>query len=364
MTFAISIDGSAWRAHTAAIRDRVHGAEAALIPVVKANGYGLGQALLATESGALGVRAIAVGTIFEVDSVVEHFSGDIIVLEPVDPRDTTAAQRWAELAASDIAARLIATVSSSRGLDLVIDTFAHPRILLEGLTSMRRFGFEGPKLREAWKHAITVAGEGRLRLHGLSVHLPFEPNSEDLDEILQLADEVSEFDPAPHIMLSHVDVKKLEILRRHNPNLRFSLRIGTSLWLGDRSFLHASGTVLAVHRLMRGTPFGYHHRKSGSNGTIIVVSGGTSHGVALHAPSQALTIRQRVVAAGLGLLNAGGRVKSPFMLGKVPLWFAEPPHQLVSMLWLPDHTEPPAVGSTLPATIRYTITHADAVTVD
>lgn len=363
MTFAISIDGDAWRAHLQSVRDRVHGAGAALIPVIKANGYGLGQRLLATEATKLGVRAIAVGTVYEVDSVVTDFHGDIIVLDPIDPRDEAAAARWSELSQSELGPRLIATVATSRGLDLVIDTFAHPRILLEGQTSMRRFGFEGPRLREVWKHAAQAVAEGRLRLHGLSVHLPFEPNSADFDEILQLADEVADVDPVSHIALSHIDVQQLEILRRHNPNLHFSLRIGTSLWLGDRSFLQAHGTVLAVHRIERGQSYGYHHRKTGSNGSVVVVSGGTSHGIALHAPSQALTLRQRIVAAGLGLLNAGGRVKSPFMLGKVPLWFAEPPHQLVSMLWLPSHTEPPAVGTELPAQVRFTITHADDVRV-
>ena len=361
MTFSITIDGEAWRAHTHAVRDRVHGAEAALIPVIKANGYGLGQQLLAAEATRLGVRAIAVGTVYEVDSVVSDFHGDIIVLDPIDPRDEAATTVWAGLSQSELGPRLIATVATSRGLDLVIDTFAHPRVLLEGQTSMRRFGFEGPRLRETWKYAAQAVAEGRLRLHGLTVHLPMHPNSGDFDEILQLADEVADVDPVSHIMLSHIDVQQLEILRRHNPNLRFSLRIGTSLWLGDRSFLHTTGTVLAVHRVMRGQTYGYHHRKAGSNGSLVVVSGGTAHGVALHAPSQALTLRQRIVAAGLGLLNAGGRVKSPFMLGKVPLWFAEPPHQLVSLLWLPSHTEPPAVGSMLPAQVRYTITHADDV---
>lgn len=361
MTFAISIDSAAWRQHTAAVRDRVHGAEAALIPVVKANGYGLGQALLAEESARLGLRAIAVGTVFEVDSVATGFAGDIIVMEPIDPRDPIAAAKWAALAAAETGPRLIATVANSRGLDHVLDTFAHPRVLLEGMTSMRRFGFDGPRLRDAWQYASQAVAEGRLRLHGLSVHLPMQPRNEDFDEILQLVDEIG--DDSAHVLLSHVDVAQLEILRRHNPQLRFSLRIGTTLWLGDRGFLTAEGTVLAVHRVNRGQSFGYHHRRTGSNGAIVVVSGGTSHGIALHAPSQALTLRQRVVAAGLGLLNAGGRVKSPFMLGKVPLWFAEPPHQLVSMLWLPSHTEPPAVGSTLPANVRYTITHADDVRV-
>lgn len=363
MTFSISIAGDAWRAYTNSVRDRVHAAEAALVPVIKANGYGLGQQLLAAESARLGIRAISVGTIFEVSSVASAFLGDIIVMEPIDPRDEVAARKWAELSHSELGPRLIATVATSRGLDLVIDTFEHPRVLLEGLTSMRRFGFEGPKLREAWKHAAAAVSDGRLRLHGLTVHLPLQPRSEDFDEILQLADEIADFDTTAHIMLSHVDVSQLEILRRHNPALRFSLRLGTSLWLGDRSFLTAQGTVLSVHRVKRGQTFGYHHRRAGSDGFVVVVSGGTSHGIALHAPSPARTIRQRLVALGLGVFNAGGRVKSPFVWKQTPLWFAEPPHQLVSMLWVPAHTEPPQVGAVLAATVRYTITHADEVSV-
>lgn len=361
MTFSISIAGNAWRAHTNAVRDRVHGADAALIPVIKANGYGLGQALLAAEATRLGVRAIAVGTVFEVESVTADFHGDVIVLEPVDPRDEVAASTWATLAKSELGSRLIATVATSRGLDLVIDTFAHPRVILEGLTSMRRFGFEGPKLRDAWLHAAHAVADGRLRLHGLTVHLPLQPNSADFDEILQLADEIADIDTTAHIMLSHIDVPQLEILHRHNPNLRFSLRMGTSLWFGDRSSLSAHGTVLSVHRVQRGQTFGYNHRKAGANGFVITVSGGTSHGVALHAPSPVRTIRQRLVALGLGAFNAAGRVKSPFVWKGAPLWFAEPPHQLVSLLWVPGHVEPPNVGAHLAATVRFTITRADDV---
>ena len=76
MTFSISIAGDAWRSHTQQVRDQVHGAEAALIPVIKANGYGLGQALLAQEATRLGVRAIAVGTVFEVESVAADMDSD------------------------------------------------------------------------------------------------------------------------------------------------------------------------------------------------------------------------------------------------------------------------------------------------
>ena len=190
MTFAISVDTDEWRAHTATTRDRIHAAEAAVIAVVKANGYGLGQALLASEAARLGLRAIAVGTVFEVASVVEHFDGDVIVLEPIDDRDGDAALQWAALQQSEHASRLIATVATSRALDLVIDTFSHPRVLLEGVSSMRRFGFDGPRLKEVWTYARQAVTEGRLRLHGLSVHLPLNPNNADFDELLQLADEV------------------------------------------------------------------------------------------------------------------------------------------------------------------------------
>ena len=359
MTFAISIDTDEWRAHTATIRDRIHAAETAVIAVVKANGYGLGQALLASEAARLGLRAIAVGTVFEVASVVEHFDGDVIVLEPIDDRDGDAALQWAALQQSEHASRLIATVATSRALDLVIDTFSHPRVLLEGVSSMRRFGFDGPRLKEVWTYARQAVTEGRLRLHGLSVHLPLNPNNADFDELLQLADEVP--DDELHMVLSHVDVSQLELLRRHNPRLRFSLRIGTSLWLGDRRFLHAESTVLAVHRVERGATFGYHHRRTRGKGHVIVVSGGTTHGVGLQAPPVARTLRERLISIAVGVLGAAGRTKSPFIHDGVDVWFAEPPHQLVSMLWVPAHTEPPIVGSRLPANVRFTITHADAV---
>lgn len=333
------------------------------MPVVKANGYGLGQELLAAEAARLGVHAIAVGTVFEVESVGAVFPGDIIVLEPIDPRDVASAEVWARLSRSDVGPRLIATVATSRGLDLVIDTFAHPRVILEGLTSMRRFGFEGPKLRDAWMYAAQAVADGRLRLHGLTLHLPLQPTSADFDEILQLADEVADVDMSAHILLSHVDTPKLEILRRHNPALRFSLRMGTSLWLGDRDFLAAHGTVLSVHRVQRGQTFGYNHHAARSDGFIVTVSGGTSHGVALHAPSPVRSIRQRAIAVGLGLFEALGRVKSPFVWKTAPLWFAEPPHQLVSLLWVPRHVDPPNVGDELPVTVRYTITRADRVSI-
>ena len=93
----------------------------------------------------------------------------------------------------------------------------------------------------------------------------------------------------------------------------------------------------------------------------MVVSGGTAHGVALEAPSPAASVRQRVVAAGTGALEATGRALSPFSWAGKQRWFAEPPHQHVSLLWLPRGCVVPAVGDTLTADARFTPARFDAV---
>ena len=357
MTFGISIETGAWRQHCDAFRDRVHASDAGLVPVIKGDGYGLGQGFLSGEAQRMGLQAVAVGTVHEVAEVAGAFQGDIIVLEPVDPRDAVAVQAWQALGA--VSERVVRTVASPEGLDHVIDSHVHPRVVLEARTSLRRFGFEGPTLRETWAWATTVAAEGRLRVLGLTVHLPLMPSNADLDEVLQLADETG--DPTVHVLLSHIDSRRLDILRRHSPHLRFSLRVGTALWLGLRGAITTEGTVLAVHAVRRGQPMGYHQRRARTNGYLLVVAGGTAHGVGLAAPAAARTARQRAISVANGFLEALGRARSPFRFAGQTLWFVEPPHQHVSLLWLPSTVTPPAVGSAVQARVRLTTTHADVV---
>ncbi len=359
MTFGISVDAAAWRGHCDGLRDRAHAADAALIPVIKGHGYGLGQQLLAHEATRLGVHAIAVGTIHEVPSVADAFAGDIVVLEPIDPRDPVAAAAWRHHVEAGLGQRLIRTVASPEGLDFVLDTHDDARVVLEARTSMHRFGLHSAALREAWAWALQAQQDGRLQLLGLTVHLPLQPSAVDYDEILQLVDEIG--DDSLHVLVSHLDAKSVEILRRHKPNLRVSLRVGTALWLGLRGALHAHGTVLAVHRVAKGEAVGYQRRKAPRDAQVLVVAGGTAHGVALTAPSPAISTRQRAISVAVGLLDGLGRARSPFSLERKQLWFVEPPHQHVSMLWLPTSAPAPAIGSTLDADVRYTITRADAV---
>ena len=362
MTFSVEIDAAAWRSHCDAVRDEFHGVHAALIPVVKGNGYGLGQVALAQEVTRLGLPALAVGTVFEAAEVAAAFAGDILVLEPIDPRDHVAAAAWTTLDGSAAGGRCIRTVATPEGLDLVLDTHEHRRVILEARTSMRRFGLEGPALASTWSFAAAAQQEGRLRVHGVSAHLPLAPRNADFDEILQIVDEIEAVATEPvHLLLSHVTIADLEILRRHNPRLHFSVRIGTRLWLGRREALRAFGTVLAVQPVKQGDPVGYHQRAARTAGQVLVVSGGTAHGIGLAAPQPVSTLRQRAIAFATGALAAIGFTRSPFTFDGCKLRFVEPPHQHVSLLWLPASTTAPAIGAQLAANVRYTTTRADLV---
>ena len=121
------------------------------------------------------------------------------------------------------------------------------------------------------------------------------------------------------------------------------------------------GTALAVHPLPDGTHVGYRQRSGPAGGTLVVVSGGTSHGIGLSAPTPAANFRQRVVTAGTGALDAAGRALSPFIWEGKQRWFAEPPHQQHSMIWLPRGCVVPEVGDQVPAEVRFTTSRFDAV---
>ena len=137
-------------------------------------------------------------------------------------------------------------------------------------------------------------------------------------------------------------------------------RVGTELWLGDPTSLRTTGTVLAVHE-PSDTAIGYRQRKGPRGARLIVVSGGTSHGIALAAPSANVTVRQRAIAATSGVLDAAGRTTSPFTISGAQRLFAEPPHMHVSLVWLPGDVEPPAVGDEVDVRVRNTTARFDRV---
>ncbi len=140
------------------------------------------------------------------------------------------------------------------------------------------------------------------------------------------------------------------------PTTTFRPRIGTGLWLGDRGALDVRATVLDAHPVDRGERFGYRQRSAPRAGTLLVVSGGTAHGIGLEAPTGASSFRARAGSLARGGLDAAGLVRSPYTVDGKQRCFAEPPHMQASMLFLPSGATVPDVGDEVPVRVRYTAT--------
>lgn len=425
MTFTLHVDGPRWRHHAESVRDDVRKALHAgktgarfgdIVPVAKGNGYGFGLPNLARETGRLGLDRIAVGTPHEAAAVAGYFAGQILVMQPWDPRDLAGAEVWRYIESRPFAERVLRTVASVEALHalatvgLADGSDGRPiPVVVEGLTSMRRFGLAEPDLDAlladgAVREALRAR---RIELQGIALHLPLAqplaPHVETLETSWhdtnpsqklpkQASGRVKEAwswtltwiralgaledagcpltDEAAAVWVSHVDDQELDQLRAALPEIPLRVRIGTRLWLGDPGALRACGTVLAVHQVSKGRAVGYRQRRAPKDGLLVVVGGGTSNGVALEAPSPAASLRQRAVAAGTGALEASGRARSPFSWDDKLRWFAEPPHMQVSMLWISANDvragvgkggRVPAIGDELDCRVRNTIAAFDRI---
>ena len=141
------------------------------------------------------------------------------------------------------------------------------------------------------------------------------------------------------------------------------LRMGTALWLGDRARARRAGDRAGrCTTYDRGERVGYRQRRCPADGHLLVVSGGTSHGIGLEAPTARGERReQRAVSLAKGGLDAAGLALSPFTVGGKQRWFVEPPHMQASMLFLPSSVKPPAVGDEIGVDVRFTTTTFDRI---
>lgn len=406
MTFLLRVDGHRWRHNVDAVlagRDDP-GTGGRVVPVAKSNGYGLGQALVARQMRQRQRPVIAVGTIFEALDAHLEWDADILVLTPWTVAEQQSVMAWRQ-ARQRYGTMLITTIADTASLHAIaLDAQSHParpvRILLEGLTSVRRFGFRQPELQVALREPAVVdaMASGALRLAGLALHLPMvaphlgrtDPNRHLIDEApdepviagsgtvqqavswarwwlaevgrcnAAVPGSDADFSCAADVWVSHLTHDELHQVRAALPDVPVHPRIGTALWLGDPGALQAQGVVLAVHRADAGGA-GYFQRRLPGDSHLAIVGGGTNHGVALSGPIGAATLRRRVTTATNGVLDAVGRVPSPFRWQGKRLWFLEAPHASVSLLVVPKGTRPPAVGDEIPCQVRLTTAHFDQV---
>ncbi len=344
MPLTLYVDGPRWREHLTATAATSPG----LVPVVKGNGYGFGLGRLARRAQWLGSDMLAVGTYAEVSAVERRFDGDILVMQPWRPF-------YADVPYGD---RLIHTVGRASDLGQLAERAERPRVVLEALTSMRRHGMPLDEFVEVSEQAAHGRAAPGVRLAGHALHLPLgKGHLAEVETWLAAA-------PGAHRwFVSHLSELELAGLHARHPRSQVRPRVGTALWLGERGCLRARTTVLDVHPVQRGDRLGYRQRTMSRRGFVLVLAGGTSHGIALEAPSAAASVRQRAAAAARGSLEAAGRALSPYVIDGKHRWFVEPPHMQISMVFMPSGSRVPAVGDEVPVQVRETTVTFDRVVV-
>ena len=376
MTFSLTVDSVKFRGHLVSVMNSYAAAGAELVPVVKGNGYGFGRRLLAQEASRLGCNRIAIGTVWELGQTLADFAGEILVLEPFNSADESAVAQWRDHLEHN-AARIIVTVSN---VDLAaVRSAGAKNIYLEGKTSLTRFGILHHDMQ-------SITNFHDLNVLGLSLHLPIVQPASKVDATTEISSAfdgatlsqtmtetwnwivlyqelATKFSLPKHLSLSHISEDQVKSLKKmmqsYNFDLAIDVRVGTKLWLGAPSSLQASGTVLQIHEITHKQTVGYQQTEAGNNKRLIIVSGGTAHGVAMAAPSNANSLRKKGVAIAEGFSQAIGKVRSPFSHNGKNLDFVEPPHMQVSMLWSNDISI--AIGDELNCNVRNTTSNFDRV---
>lgn len=303
MTFELRVDTERWRSGLRTLTDQTPG----IVPVVKGNGYGFGRDLLAAESTNLGLDTIAVGTYAEVQGALDAFDGDVMVLSPWRPFDTDVMYD----------SRVIHTVGRVEDIAALATEHADSRVLFEGETSMSRHGLDRHEL------AAAVDALGELQIEGFSIHLPMSGSNLAEAESWAAALAASQVETTT-MFVSHLTPDELATLGERRPQLDVRPRIGTSLWLGDLGSLSVRARVLDRHQLARGERVGYRQRAMPRDGHLLIIAGGTSHGIGLEAPKASHGAVQRGKSLARGGLEAAGFALSPFTIDGKQRWFAEP----------------------------------------
>ena len=349
MTLTLTVDGERWRRHLREVADQTPG----LVPVAKGTGYGFGIGRLARKADWLGADTLAVGTYHELPEVMQRFAGDVLVLSPWRPTGSPVPDDLSPR-------RVIHTVSRLADLFALLEHNPDARVVLERMTSMRRHGMTADELRSAAR----LLERRPATVEGVALHLPLAAGAH-LTEVVTLVNDVVAAElKTRRLWVSHLTPRELTSLRTSYADFEVRPRIGTDLWLGDRGALRVTSTVLDVHEVERGDVFGYRGRTAPKAGHILVVSGGTAHGIGLEAPTGDHSIRARAATLARGGLDAVGFVRSPFTVDGKHRLFAEPPHMQASLLFLPHGPQVPAVGDEIDVRVRYTATSFDHVVIE
>ncbi len=302
MTITLSVRTAPWRAKVALLASTIDG----LVPVVKGNGYGFGRVELA-QLAAEFTDTVAVGTIHELAGLPSSLTPVVLTPTLTAPESNLA----------------VLTVGNVAHLDALAGWTG--RVLVKLTSSMQRYG-STPDL-------VDIARSRGHEVVGVSIHLPLAGTPSD--HAAEIVHHLDGIDPELPVWVSHLDADTYAGLPTTHT---YRLRLGTSLWLGDRSLLHLSADVLDVRPVAAETPAGYRLGIVATSGHLVMIGAGTANGV---TP-----------------LTDG---RSPFHYQRERLSLHEPPHMHTSMTFVPDGAPLPAIGDRVDVQRPLTMTTVDVV---
>ncbi|MEV6841411.1 alanine racemase [Streptomyces sp. NPDC051133] len=339
MALTLYVDEVRWRTNQAAAVQRFPG----LMPVVCGNGFGFGLEWLAEEARRLDADGVAVGTVYEAVRMKDLFSGSVLVLTPFRQGEK----------GPPLPLRVIRTVSSVEGLR----SLPGMRVVVQVRAHARMGGVRADDLHAVRSHLSEV------RFEGFALHVPETRRAgynavEEVSAWMGLLRQAGL--PLHTFYVSHLTAEEFDFVCRDHPRTRFRACTGRRLWLGDPGAIEYRSEVLQVARAARGDRFGLRQLRVPVDGCLVMVAGGTAHGVGLE-PLRAMEGVARVKGVAHMGLSVVNQFLSPFVWGGQRCWFAEPPDQLASVLFLPAEVPVPGMGTELTARLAATLTRADRV---
>ncbi len=287
-----------------------------LIPVVKGNGYGFGRPTLMAVAAPL-ADLIAVGTVFE--------AGDV----PSDRAAVVLTPHLGELP-SGAPPSVTLTIGSLEHVRSLPTRHWQRDVVVKLQSSMRRYGAEPADLE-----ALIAATESAdCTITGYALHFPLSGSS--LDHVAEVEQWLPLLDRELPLALSHLDALTYARLIDQHPQRLFQIRCGTALWIGDKSALQLGADVLDVGPVHAHVPVGYRGVTAPSDGHIVLVAAGSSHGV-------------RPLADG----------RSPFHFAHERMHLIEPSHMHTSMLFVPTGQACPIVGDRVDVQCPLILTNVD-----
>ena len=297
MTIRLAVNEARWQAHVQGVARSMPG----LVPVVKGNGYGFRRWNLMPLAGQLS-NEVAVGTVFEARDIPNNVTA--MVLTPT----LTAPPK-------NLPPDTMLTVGSPHHVMALASAHWRGNVIVKLQSSTKRFGVQ----RENFEPLLADISAASCTVRGYSIHPPLE--GETASHLKDITSWLDMLDPSLPIYVSHLDASAYAKLRSENPSRDFRIRLGTSLWHGDKSMMQLSADVLDRHPVESGSRAGYRQNLINGPGEIVLVGCGTAHGV-------------------VPLLDG----RSPFHYQRQRLNMLEAPHMHTSMLFVARGRPTPSVG--------------------